>query len=115
MPELEPSPAMRTRFLETLAGYQEAQRKLGYVEPRKSFWAGIWPASPAWQAAFSAVLLLAGVMGGRYLAEPRPAVNANPEMAQLRGQIENLRQLVTLSMLQQESPSARLRGVTYAY
>jgi len=119
MPELEPSQAMRTRFLETLAayqeGYQEAQRRQVYVAPRKSWWAGLWPARPAWQVAFSAALLLAGVMGGRYLAEPRPAVTSNPEMAQLRGQIENLRQLVTLSMLQQDSPSARLRGVTYSY
>lgn len=119
MPELEPSQAMRTRFLETLAayqeGYQEAQRRQVYVAPQKSWWAGLWPARPAWQAAFSAALLLAGVMGGRYLVEPRSVPVANPEMAQLRGQIENLRQLVTLSMLQQDSPSARLRGVTYSY
>ena len=36
-------------------------------------------------------------------------------MAQLRGQVESLRQLVALSMLQEQSPSARLRGVTYSY
>ena len=35
-------------------------------------------------------------------------------MAQLRGQVENLRQMVALSMLQQQSPSARMRGVTYS-
>jgi len=119
MPELEPSPAMRTRFMETLAayqeGYQEAQRRQVYAAPPKRWWVGLWPAHPAWQAAFSAVLLLAGVMGGRYLAEPRPVNTINPELAQMRGQIENLRQLVTLSMLQQDSPSARLRGVTYSY
>lgn len=119
MPELEPSQAMRTRFLETLAayqeGYQEAQRRQVHVAPQKSWWAGLWPARPAWQAAFSAALLIAGVLGGRYLAEPRPVITVNPELAQLRGQIENLRQLVTLSMLQQDSPSARLRGVTYSY
>ncbi|HEY2018710.1 MAG TPA: zf-HC2 domain-containing protein [Bryobacteraceae bacterium] len=119
MPEIEPSQSMRTRFLETLnayqEGYQEAQRKLVYTAPRKSWWAGLLPAHPAWQAAFAAALLIAGVMGGRYLAAPQTVVTANPEMAQLRGQVENLRQLVTLSMLQQESPSARLRGVTYSY
>jgi HEAT repeat protein len=119
MPELEPSPAMRTRFMETLAayqeGYQEAQRRQVYAAPPKRWWAGIWPAHPAWQAAFSAALLLVGVVGGRYLAEPRQVNTVNPELAQMRGQIENLRQLVTLSMLQQDSPSARLRGVTYSY
>jgi HEAT repeat protein len=35
-------------------------------------------------------------------------------MAQLRGQVENLHQRVALSMLQQQSPSARMRGVTYS-
>ena len=39
----------------------------------------------------------------------------NPEMAQLKMQVDNLRQLVTLSLLQEQSPSARLRGVTYSY
>ncbi len=31
------------------------------------------------------------------------------------GEIESLRQLVTLSLLQQQSPGARLRGVNYSY
>jgi hypothetical protein len=117
MQEPEPSPAMRTRFLETLhayqEGYQEAQRKQT-SSVRQSFWSGWWPARPAWQAAFAALLLAVGVAGGRYALSPR-APAANPEMARLEGQVENLRQLVALSMLQQQSPSARLRGVTYSY
>jgi Putative zinc-finger/HEAT repeats len=117
MQEPEPSPAMRSRFLETLhayqEGYQEAQRRP--TSPvRTNFWSGWWPARPAWQAAFAALLLAAGVLGGRYALSPR-APAANPELAQLQGQVENLRQLVALSLLQQQSPSARLRGVTYSY
>jgi len=119
MSEPEPSPAMRTRFLETLnayqEGYQEAQRRQSYNLPQRSWWAAFWPARPAWQAAFSAALLLAGVLAGRYVAGERTAKTGNPEMAQLQAQVENLRQLVTLSLLQEQSPSARLRGVTYSY
>lgn len=118
MNEAEPSPAMRTRFLETLSayqeGYHEAQRRQAYDVPQKSWWALLW-ARPAWQAAFSAALLLAGGMAGRYVAGERLAARGNPEMAQLQVQVENLRQLVTLSLLQEQSPSARLRGVTYSY
>jgi hypothetical protein len=118
MSEPEPSPAMRVRFLETLSayqeGYHEAQRKQAYAVPQKSWWAGLW-ARPAWQAAFSAALLLAGGMAGRYVAGERAAATGNPEMAQLKTQVEGLRQLVTLSLLQEQSPSARLRGVTYSY
>jgi len=118
MTEPEPSQAMRARFLETLnaysEGYQDAQRKQALAVPQRSFWAGLWPARPAWQVAFSAALLVAGVMGGRYMVTPQHP-GAAPEVAQLQGQVESLRQLVTLSLLQQQSPSARLRGVTYSY
>ena len=108
MPELEPSENMRVRFLETLKayeeGYQEALRRQVYTAPPKSWWAGWLPARPAWQMAFSAALVLAGVMGGRYLLGPQQTA-ANPEMAQLRGQVENLRQLVTLSMFSRIRPA----------
>lgn len=118
MQDPEPSAAMRTRFLETLhayeEGFQEAQRRQVYVEPRKSFWAGWWPAHPAWQSAFSVLLLLAGALGGHYALQPRHTTE-NSEMSQLKGQVENLRQLVALSLLQEQSASARLRGVTYSY
>jgi hypothetical protein len=120
MAEPEPSPAMRARFLETLhayqEGFQEAQRKLTYQAPKPGWWTGFLPASPVWQAAFAAILIVAGGLGSRYLLTSRNAEPApNPEIAQLRGQVESLRQLVALSLLQEQSPSARLRGVGYSY
>jgi hypothetical protein len=120
MGEPEPSPQMRARFLETLhayeEGFQEAQRKQTYSAPRESWWASLWPARPAWGAAFAAAILLAGVVGGRYLLAPSGVVaTGNGEVAQLRGQVESLRQLVALSLLQEQSASARLRGVNYSY
>ncbi len=119
MPEPEPSPQLRARFLETLRayeeGFQEAQRKQTYSAPRESWWASLMPAGPAWGAAFAAAALLVGVIGGRYLLAPKGAEpEGNKEVAQLRGQVESLRQLVALSLLQEQSASARLRGVTYS-
>ncbi len=120
MAEPEPSPQMRARFLETLhayeEGFQEAQRKQTYSAPQPRWWSALWPAQPAWAAACAAVLLVMGGLGGRYLLSPRSAEpGANPELSQLRGQVESLRQLVALSLLQEQSASARLRGVTYSY
>lgn len=120
MAEPEPSPQLRARFLETLhayeEGFQEAQRKQTYSAPRPGWWASLWPAQPAWGAAFAALLLIAGGIGGRFLLSPRAAEpGANPELSQLRGQVESLRQLVALSLLQEQSPSARLRGVNYSF
>src|SRR4029077_13548907 len=86
-----------------------------YAVPQKSWWAGLWPAQPAWQLAVSAVPLLVGGVGGHYVSTERAPSTGNPEMAQLKNQVDNLRQLVTLSLLKEQSPSARLRGVTYSY
>ncbi len=119
MKEPEPSPELRVRFMETLSayeeGYQDAQRREALKVPHRSWWTGFWPSHPAWQAAFSAVLVMLGVAGGRYAMSPRVEPAAGQVMARLQGQVESLRQLVALSMMQQQSPSARLSGVTYAH
>jgi hypothetical protein len=107
LPEPEPDPALRARFLEVLEAYQ-AGRASGL-----SGQVGVPPRSRhIWQVALACALLMVGVFLGRYVAEPR---SPSPDLAQLRAQMENLRQLVTLSLLQEQSPSSRLRGVTYSY
>jgi hypothetical protein len=119
LPEPEPGPAMRSRFLEVLEAYQagRASGLAGQVGdpgrgpfrlPHKSW----LPSRHIWQAGLAFALLMLGVFLGRYVAQLR---GPNPDVAQLTGQVENLRQLVTLSLLQEQSPSSRLRGVTYSY
>ena len=121
MAEPEPSPQMRARFLETLhayeEGFQEAQRKQTYAGvPRQSWWAALLPVRPAWGVAFAATMLAVGLVGGRFLLAPGSAGSTpNVEMSQLRGQVESLRQLVALSLLQDQSASSRLRGVNYSF
>jgi len=63
--------------------------------------------------ALAASLLVAGALGGRYLTPAPTAVREGGDLAQLREQVGDLRPLVTLALLQEQSPSARLRGVTY--
>jgi hypothetical protein len=115
LPVAEPDPAVRARFMEVLEAYQagmEQGRERAVVTAKGRWWmAGWWPAKAAWQTALAVALLLAGGFGGHYLARPRTAV---PEMAQLQAQVENLRQTVALSMLQDDSSSSRIRGVSYA-
>jgi hypothetical protein len=97
-----PDAGAKLRFQEMLAAYQAGMASVQPVvsKPR-----------PVWQAAMAAGLLACGILFGRYLPQ---AGGGNTEMAQLRGQVENLHQMVALSMLQQQSPSARMRGVTYS-
>ena len=40
---------------------------------------------------------------------------AGSEVAQLRGEVSNMRQMVALSLMQQQSAGERLRGVSWAY
>lgn len=125
-PELRPEQEreLHSRFSDRLAAFQaglEQGRAIAAAERRPArdaapgWWSALWT-RPAWQFALAAGLLLLGVLGGRYMAGPRQENAANnPEIAQLQGQVESLRQLVTLSMLDQQSPSARLQGVNYAF
>ena len=113
-PDPEGTPGAKVRFQEMLAAYQAGMAAVQPAVPPvvnkpRAAW---FPAQPVWQFAMAAGLLLGGILFGRYL--PQSGAGANPEMAQLRAQVENLHQLVALSMLQQQSPSARMRGVAYS-
>src|SRR6476660_9723651 len=61
LPEMEPSPEMRTRFYQMLEAY-EAGRREAVVEPghaRKSFWS--WWQQPVFQFAAGVAMLAVGV------------------------------------------------------
>jgi len=107
-----PDSRAKVRFQEMLAAYQAGMASAQpAARPFVNAPRVAWFPAPVWQLAAAAGLLLGGILFGRYL--PRAGAG-NPEMAQLRAQVENLHQMVALSMLQQQSPSARLRGVTYS-
>lgn len=98
------SSAMRARFDAALDGYQ---RGLGArnVKP------GV---TRAWtyglQFAAAAAVLVVGVAIGRQTV-PEPA--ADPQLTMLRDELRDMRQTVTLSLLQQQSASERLKGVSF--
>jgi HEAT repeat protein len=79
----------------------------------------LWPQQPAWQMGVGFALLVIGLGVGYQLRSDRqPSLHdqpAVPELAQLRGEVSSMRQMVALSLLQQQSAGERLRGVSYAY
>ena len=101
LPVEEPSGQVRERFYEMLGAYRQG---LASAEPRKAFH---W-----WQMAAAAALLVVG-LGIGYVARG----NGQPpaEVSQLREEVASMRQLVALSLMQQQSASERLRGVSWAY
>ena len=66
-----------------------------------------------WQGwAWSAALLVAGLGAGQWLGGRQ---HSRADLVALQDEVDHMRQLVTLSLLEQQSASERLRGVDYAY
>ena len=102
LPEEDPSLDMRVQFYDSLRAWRQREG-----ERRKALW---WVRHPVFQAASAAAILVIGVATG-YFFRGRDT----SEVSQLRGEVYNMRQLVALSLLQQQNASDRLRGVNYAY
>jgi hypothetical protein len=73
------------------------------------FWSPVL--RPAWAGVFGAAALVVGVGVGRYTSTPSSGAG---DLAALRAEVGDLRQMVSLSLLQQQSASERLKGVAWA-
>jgi hypothetical protein len=70
-----------------------------------------WQSMAPWALAAAAVAVLAvGIVIGRATNQ---APRADPSMAELRQELRETRQMVALSLLQQQSASQRLKGVSW--
>jgi hypothetical protein len=103
MPVPEPSRDMHARWHSTLESLEAPRPPVS----RTLSLANFWPRNPVWQAAIAAACLLAGILIGTNI--PRQ----NGEIAKLQGEIASTREMVALSLLQQQSATERIRGVNY--
>ena len=120
IPEERPSAAMRARFEATLDAYQQGLQQARRVERRKKLdlWlAGWWPQQPAFQFGFAIAFLGVGLLIGHSIGRGTSSTSgaSNIEIARLQEEVHDTRQLMTLSMLQQQSASDRLQGVNSSY
>lgn len=116
LPAEPPGPALRTRFEAMLAAYREGVEHAAPARPRPRFrlsgWLeSWWPHQPAFQFGIAMFCLVAGGFAGYLVTAAGPK---NRELARLREEVQNTRQLVALALLQQQSASERLRGVTWS-
>jgi len=103
LPEFEPSPHLRQEFYTRLSGYRDG---------RERRWSFAWLHSPVFQAAAAAVILAAGIGIGR-LTIPRGETNETTTVARLQDEITDMKQMVALAQLRQESAGERLKGVDW--
>ena len=116
----EPSPRLREQFYAMLETHQrEADAPSPFAIARgrlDRFFSALLPAQPALQFALAVVLLAGGLCVGRHFlaaptAMPAPDDTAKADLAALRAQVNSMGQLVTYSLLQQQSTSERLKSV----
>jgi len=105
LPAEEPSPQLRDKFYAALGAYSEG---FSAASPRAPQKAGI-----SWLPVSIAAALLIG-LGLGYAVSSQNGGRESTEIAQLRGEVNGMRELVALSLLRQQSASERLRGVSFA-
>ena len=118
IPDEQPSPAGRERFDAMLQAYQTGRQQesiQGRVrEGRLSFWSVFqWLRSPVGAVAWSIALVALGTYVGLQLGGGKSNATSQQDLAAMHAELTNMRQMVALSMLQQQSASQRLEGVTW--
>ena len=115
IPSKDPGPAVRSRFYSMLHSYRNDMDRSEIIaspQPSRSKYSGgTFVLQPIFQFGLAAVLLLVGFFGGYILKSGR---NGHEEIAGLREEVREMRQMVTISLLKQQSASERLKGVSWS-
>jgi hypothetical protein len=114
LPEEKPSASSRARFEAMLAAYRQGQeaaesRRIWKLPVRRRTSPSLF--APLAQAALVIVLIGLGFAAGRYAGG---LDTNNRELTSLHQELAGMRQLVVLSMLQQQSASERLQAVAWS-
>jgi len=115
LPEEAPSQEARVRFYAMLDAYQEGakhQRRASgeLIAALNELVRKFWPREPVVQLAVALVLLIVGLIGGIRFTSPG---QEQTELASLRNEVQMMGRLLTVSLLNQQSASERLRGVSW--
>lgn len=109
----EPSADMEVRFQGILDDYKQTINKTGSWNDFINHLRQLWTFQPKIQLAYSIVLLIVGVTVGYLFLNKGPKDNSKEQIAALSSKVEDMRQMMTLSLLENPSASERLRAVSY--
>ena len=119
LPEEQPSPALESRFKAMLESYQEGRWEKASLAAEKSkpptpmLWGlGNWRQIPAAALVWACLFLVCGFLIGRQ-SDRGTTTAAQAQLTELRDELSAMRQTVALAMLQQQSVSQRLAGVSW--
>lgn len=117
IPAEEPSPAMRANFYSMLAAYKQGLAHAVTPIPwRRRIIDGLdrfLPKQPVTQLAFAAVILIVGLYAGRHSVPAiTPVQESTNEVAELRGEVKEMRETMSMALLNQSSAVERIQGVS---
>jgi anti-sigma factor RsiW len=114
IPEEQPSPLLRSRFTAMLEAYQHGQSEESGAGEQRAAWMGWMLGSwlrPAATFAMALALLAVGFFTGR---NSSTSETRSPDLTAVQAELANMRQMLVLSMLQQQSASERLQGINWS-
>jgi hypothetical protein len=114
IPQAEPSTNLKIKFEKMLDDFKEEEKrypKTSIREKLRTILDSFSSLQPAWQFAGFLLILTIGFICGYYFSS---AKTAKKELTALHSEISEMRQLVSLSLLNQNSPSDRLQGVSWS-
>ena len=109
-----PDASLHERFHEMLDAYEQGLKRPGRTPVRirgESLLDRFRSGHPAFQIGLAVCLLAVGILCGYGLAG---SSRNSQELAQLRAEVHGLSNLLTVSLLHQESASERLKGVSWS-
>lgn len=117
LPEEQPGPELHSRFRAMLETFQEGLQERQPVTKDKSgflssLFGGGWMRMPAAGLAWAILLLVVGFVAGRSVSPSNPP--QDPQLAKMQSELTDMRRLVTISLLQQQSASERLQAIAQA-
>jgi hypothetical protein len=117
IPSEQPDPSMRARFEVMIEAYKHGLDHAparSWYHRMNTWMAQWWPSQPVLQFGLSAALLIAGIGIGQQFRAPI-AVQPEGEITEMRSEIRDMRNLIAISLMQQQSASERLKGVGWSY
>ena len=117
LPEKQPGPNLRKNFYTMLESYNEGMNRAGIFQ-RLLNGIGNWftlPRQPVYKSVFILLFLAVGFAGGIFLSTGSnlPDEKGLQERTRLLGEVRQVKQQLALSMLDQSSPSRRIKGITW--
>ncbi len=110
LPEKLPSENLRKNFYTMLDSFQEGNKKKMF--DFGDFIKNLWPKRPVYQFAFSLLFLIIGFYGGYKITFDKVDMG-KIEVRKLESQSDQLKHQLSLTLLEQSSPSQRLKGLTW--